>query len=176
MSSGLTKGVGPQFETVFCDFSQAIENVQETILPPIRFEVLREKLSGPELIFAPQVINYTKVLSKTGDFIDMGSGEFMAPIEGTYRFFFQCVTGQDTVKKTSDNTIAARINGKIVDKAHNDFNYNPIDNGYVHFVFTLALKKGDKVDVKLTSGAIYIIDPNQEGYGSQAKFAGELLY
>ena len=86
------------------------------------------------------------------------------------------MTGQNTVKKASDNMITARINDKIVDKAYNDFNYEPIDNGFVHFVFTLALKKGDKVDVKLTSGAIYIIDPNQEGYGSQAKFAGELLY
>ena len=135
-------------------------------MPPIRFEAAND---NADLIMDPAVITYNKVLSKTGDDIDINTGAFTAPRQGTYRFFFQCETGQgEGGGDQTDHTVRARVNGADFDKAHNDFNFSNADNGHIHFLFTKELQVGDKVDVYLSAGAISVY--------SKIKFGGELLY
>ncbi len=169
MSSGLNKGSGPQFETVYCDFSQTLESsyLQERIAPPIRFEVIRDRGNSKYVVVAKQVITYTRVVSKTGNFIDINKGAFTAPRQGTYRFFFQAESGQDQDGATTQHIVQARKNGVFIEQAESNL-HSWYHNGFVHFSFTWTLQKGDKVDMLLSMGSLFV--------ASKIKFAGELLY
>ena len=150
--------------------SLSSNDLQAEIAPPIRFEVeLDESTSKKNWWTGPTVMAYTKVLSKTGEFVNLGTGAFTAPRKGTYRFFFSAITGEG---KVSYCRIWSRVNEIAIYALHVQFTHSLTENSYVNFIFTHDLEKGDKVDVFVSEGTLYV----SSYWGGKPRFGGELLY
>ena len=138
-------------------------------MPPIEFEVERDSLPSGSRLYAKQVITYTRISSQTSnDLIDISKGVFFTPRSGTYRFSFQALPSNG--QSPQGNTLVARVNEVIIESVHNYFN-QAYDKAHVNFSFTVKLEKGDRVDIFLNDGALFI------ALGlSKVKFSGQLLY
>ena len=102
VSSGIQVGQGPTHETVFCDFTQSLDNVklQKNVAPPIRFEAVHWHEGIREHVFGPnRILTYHNLSIHYGwhePMIDLESGYFTAPKEGTYRFYVHGLTSWPT--------------------------------------------------------------------------------
>ncbi len=165
IGSGESKGQGPTFETVFCDFDQPLDSgsLQERVAPLCEFHVLREKgdFNGTN-----KIVVYDKVVTEFGPKgqINIGNGVFTAPYSGMYEFYFGALTDHPF----DYTSIYIRHNWKVIDASFADGKqYIPM-----FIEFHLWMGQGDTVDIWLDDGGLRILGPN----AWETHFGGKLLY
>ncbi len=86
ISSGIDAGSGPQFQTVYCDFEEHLgsSNLETDFAPPLMFEALRSfgDLDTHQVAITFDSFNFNTF----GSAMDLETGIFTAPRDGTYQF------------------------------------------------------------------------------------------
>lgn len=123
--------------------------------------------TGQRITHQSQVVKYNQVKFNIGGGYHKYSGRFVAPVKGTYVFFFSLEPTPGTkasfVITVNDREMVEGVSGAI----HNE--YNMSSNMVV-----VSLRKGDHVSVMTHHG--WKIDPRQRLRYSGNSFSGFLLY
>ena len=147
VASGLAPGQGPQTRTVFCDFNQQLGFMTIPVEELVAFEAVRD--ASGDFAGNGVVRPYDKMNVDTrSGFFSLGSGVFTAPVDGTYRFFFEGLT-MDSI---ADSYIHFRRNGNTVEEIQIDEGANHNTPFYSSII--IQLTTGDQIDVFLANGGI----------------------
>lgn len=123
--------------------------------------------TGQRITHQSQVVKYNQVKFNIGGGYHKYSGCFVAPVKGTYVFFFSLEpypgTKSSFVITVNDRGMLEGVSGAIHDE------YNMSSNMVV-----VSLRKGDHVNVK--THPTWSVDPRQRLRYSGNSFSGFLLY
>ena len=165
VSSGLPSGTGPATMTVFCDFSQVPGQMTVDVAPPVHFEAVRDA-SGDVQTTTGLILTYDRLEFDTmPGYMNLGSGVFTAPVDGTYFFYYE---GQ-TMDNVDNHFLEWRTNGQTVEQLQVDEesqNHKPFYSS-----ITRELQKGDSFYIYMATGGINC-RPNAYLF----HYGGKLLY
>ena len=105
--------------------------------------------SGTEIISAGSDITYNQIWENVGDGLDITTGGFTCPVDGTYKFTF-------TANGYRENADGAEV---LLNGVHQFLIYSNID-GNIHsnlsHTWTFTLKQNDIVNLRVLQGQIYL--------------------
>lgn len=166
----LTVQTSTQFDCYTCISWSRLFYLLTSWLPvfteEVAFTVVHDG-TGQRITHQSQVVKYNQVKFNIGGGYHKYSGRFVAPVKGTYVFFFSLEPTPGTkasfVITVNDREMVEGVSGAI----HNE--YNMSSNMVV-----VSLRKGDHVSVMTHHG--WKIDPRQRLRFSGNSFSGFLLY
>lgn len=166
----LTVQTSTQFDCYTCISWSRLFYVLTSWLPvfteEVAFTVVHDG-TGQRITHQSQVVKYNQVQFNIGGGYRKYSGRFVAPVKGTYVFFFSLEPTPGTKASfyitVNDRGMVEGVSGAI----HNE--YNMSSNMVV-----VSLRKGDHVSVMTHHG--WKIDPRQRLRYSGNSFSGFLLY
>lgn len=166
----LTVQTSTQFDCYTCISWSRLFDVLTSWLPvfteEVAFTVVHDG-TGQRITHQSQVVKYNQVQFNIGGGYRKYSGRFVAPVKGTYVFFFSLEPTPGTKASfyitVNDRGMVEGVSGAI----HNE--YNMSSNMVV-----VSLRKGDHVSVMTHHG--WKIDPRQRLRYSGNSFSGFLLY
>ena len=178
VSSNINQGQGPMHQTVYCDFTQSLQstNLQQNVLPPIKYEVFYWNKAG-EHVFGPnRILNYHGYNFQYGSstpLVDLSTGMFTAPKSGMYKFYLHGMTSW----YISYTRVEFKVNGNIIEDMYsNSMIHDGNQSGHIpmHFQVHVMLAKGDQVHINLGYGGFWVHGSGIHIY--KIHFGGELLY
>lgn len=166
----LTVQTSTQFDCYTCISWSRLFYLLTSWLPvfteEVAFTVVHDG-TGQRITHQSQVVKYNQVKFNIGGGYHKYSGRFVAPVKGTYVFFFSLEPTPGTKASfyitVNDRGMVEGVSGAI----HNE--YNMSSNMVV-----VSLRKGDHVSVMTHHG--WKIDPRQRLRYSGNSFSGFLLY
>lgn len=166
----LTVQTSTQFDCYTCISWSRLFYLLTSWLPvfteEVAFTVVHDG-TGQRITHQSQVVKYTQVKINIGGGYHKYSGRFVAPVKGTYVFFFSLEpypgTKSSFVITVNDREMVEGVSGAI----HNE--YNMSSNMVV-----VSLRKGDHVNVM--THPTWSVDPRQRLRYSGNSFSGFLLY
>ena len=105
--------------------------------------------SGSEIISTGSDITYNQIWENVGDGLDITTGIFTCPVDGTYKFTF-AASGY----REGPDSAQVLLNG-----VHQFLIYSWIDGNYLSnlsHTWTFALKQNDIVNLRVSNGELYI--------------------